>query len=121
MNKLLTEANSAAFAGLGFKELSKRDPNVRYSAEWIVKQHNDEFGEWDPDRDEYVGSDHATLGAAVAAAIAESKKANCVEWWRVTEERFNPEVRIPCSNSAAWDTTRVWHGDWAGNIDEDRS
>lgn len=118
---LLTQANSDAFAGLGFKALSKRDSNVRYSAEWIVKQHNDEFGEWDPDRDEYVGSDHDTLGAAIAAAIAESKKANVVEWWRVVEERFNAEIGIPRRHPAAWDTSRVWHGDWSGNIDEDRS
>ena len=59
------------------------------------------------------------LEAAKAAAIAESKAANCVEWWRVQEERFNPELGIPRRSPAAWDTTRTWHGDWQGNSEEE--
>jgi hypothetical protein len=116
---LMTEAHRAAFAALGFTD--KPDPDVRYSAKWIVKQHTNEFGEWDPDRDEYVGSDHTTLEAAIAAAVMGSKKADVVEWWRVTQERFNAEVGIPRRHPAAWDTARIWHGDWEGNWDEDRS
>lgn len=96
-----------------------KNADVRYIAEWIVAQHNDEHGEWEPDRDEYVGETHATLEAAKTAAIAKSKAANCVEWWRVQEERFDPELGIPRRSPAAWDTTRTWHGDWQGNSDEE--
>jgi hypothetical protein len=96
--------------------------NVRYEAEWIAAQHIDkDTGEWDPDRDEYVGSTHATLEAAQRAAIEGSKNAGVVEWCRVAEETFDPSLNIPRRSSAAWDTTRVWHGDWEGNWSEDRS
>lgn len=93
----------------------------RFIAEWISAQFHDESGEWEPDRDEYSCSTHQTLEQAKAAAIAGSKKANVVEWCRVSEECFNDEVGIPARNPAAWDTVRVWHGDWQGNWDEDRS
>lgn len=96
------------------------ESDVRFRAEWIDAQHHDEHGDWDPDRDEYVGSTHATLEAAQKAAIAGSKKANVVEWVKVTEERFNPSLRIHRRSDAAWDTVRVWHGDWVGNWQDDR-
>jgi hypothetical protein len=96
------------------------NPDVRYSAEWISKQHCDESGEWEPDRDEYACSSHETFESAKADAIASSKAANCVEWWRVCEERFDASLGIPRRSAAAWDTTRTWSGDWQGNCDEDR-
>jgi len=100
---------------------ARSNPDVRFIAEWIAAQHHDERGEWDPDRDEYVGSTHATLEAAQAAAISESKKAGVVEWVKVEEQTFNAELGIPRRSEAAWDVTRAWHGDWDGNWEEDRS
>lgn len=44
-----------------------------------------------------------------------------LEWVRVAEECFNPELGIPKHHEAAWDVVRVWHGDWEGNWCEDRS
>jgi hypothetical protein len=95
--------------------------DVRYEAEWIAAQYHDEHGEWDPDRDEYVGSTHATLEAAQRAALEGSKKAGVVEWCRVTEERFDSSLGIPRISPAAWDVTRVWSGGWDGDWQEDRS
>lgn len=94
--------------------------DTRYIAEWIEKQHVNEFGEWESDRDEYVGKDCKTLAAAKRVAITESKRCNVVEWCRVTVEQFNPDLGIPRRSSAAWDTVAVWHGDWQGNWDEER-
>lgn len=91
----------------------------RFEAEWISAQHHDEFGEWEPDRDEYSCSVHSTFEAAKAASIAGSKRANVVEWCRVSEVHFNSEIGIPARHQAAWDTVRVWHGDWQGNWDEE--
>ena len=90
--------------------------DVRFTAEWIKAQHTDPVtGEWNPDRDEYVGQTFSTLKAAQSAAIRESKRANVVEWCRVSEERFNAELGIPRRSDAAWDTVAVYHGDWDGN------
>lgn len=98
-----------------------KSTDTRYTAEWISAQHEDEFGEWEPDRDEYMGSTHATLEAAQRAAIDGSKQANVVEWCRVTEERFDSSLGIPRRSPAAWDATCLWHGDWNGEWSEDRS
>lgn len=50
-----------------------------FEAEWIAAQHVDEHGEWEPDRDEYHCSRHATFSTAHAAAVASSMIANVVE------------------------------------------
>lgn len=93
----------------------------RFIAEWISAQFHDEHGEWIPDQDTYSISVHKTLEEAKAAAIAGGKKANVVEWARVSEDHFNSEIGISARSPAAWDTVRIWHGDWQGNWDEDRS
>lgn len=93
----------------------------RFEAEWIAAQHNDEHGEWDPDRDEYVARNCVTLEEAKRVALAQSKAANVVEWVRVTEYAFCPELKIPPHNPAAWDAVRVWHGEWSGEWSEDRT
>lgn len=90
----------------------------RFEAEWITAQVVDEFGDWNPDDDTYAHSTHATLEAAQAAATAGSKAAGIVEWCRVAEYHFNPELGIPARSEAAWDTVRIWHGDWDGNFTE---
>lgn len=92
----------------------------RFFAEWINKQHVDEHGEWEPDRDEYMKQLCRNLDEAKLVAVAMGKKANVVEWARVAEENFNAEVGISPRHPAAWDTVRVWHGDWQGNWDEER-
>lgn len=95
--------------------------NNRFEAEWIAAQHHDQNGEWEPDRDEYVTQGCANLAAAQRIAVERGKAANVVEWARVTEYAFNPKLGIPARSPAAWDAIRVWHGDWQGNWDEDRS
>ena len=97
------------------------DNNTRYVAEWIEAQHVDEFGEWNPDRDEYAGRNCPSLALAKAVAIRESKRCGVVEWCRVTEEVFNPDLGIPRRSDAAWDVVCTYHGDWSGNWSEDRS
>jgi len=92
----------------------------RYVAEWIERQYKDEYGEWDPDRDDYRGMDCKSLEDAQAKAIAFGRLANAAEWARVTVKDFNPDLGIPCRSSAAWDTVAVWHGDWEGNWNEER-
>lgn len=94
--------------------------DTRYVAEWIEKQYQDEYGDWDPDRDEYRGMDCKTLEEAKRKAIENGKKANVVEWCRVTVEEFNASLGIPRRSSAAWDTVATWHGDWEGNWNEER-
>lgn len=93
----------------------------RFVAEWISAQHHDETGEWIPDDDEYSVQYCKTLEDAKRVAVEQGKKANVVEWARVTEQHFMPELRIPARNSAAWDDVGIWHGDWQGNWDEDRT
>lgn len=94
--------------------------DTRYIAEWIEAQHKDEYGEWNPDDDEYVGRNCKSLEEAQCVAVAESKRCGVVEWCRVTVEQFNPSLDIPRQCSAAWDTVAVWHGDWQGTWDEER-
>jgi hypothetical protein len=77
----------------------------RYEAEWISKQHTDNSGQWDPDRDEFCASYHKTRIAAERAAIRESKKADQCEWIRVAEQEYN---------GCEWIDQRVWNGDWKG-------
>lgn len=91
----------------------------RFWAQWIAKQFHDENGEWIPDNDEYQQRLCRDVETAKRVAIDEGKRCNVVEWARVCEENFNPEVNIPAWHSAAWDTVRVWHGDWQGNWDEE--
>lgn len=93
---------------------------LRFEAEWITAQHIDEFGDWNPDDDDYAYSTHPTLEAAQAAAIAGSKAAGVVDWCRVAEYHFNAELGIPARCDAAWDTVRAWTGDWEGNWDQTR-
>lgn len=94
--------------------------DTRYTAEWIAAQHHDENGEWEPDRDEYVGRACKSLADAKRLAVVESKRCNVVEWCRVTVEQFNPSLGIPRRSDAAWDTVAVHYGDWDGNWQEER-
>jgi hypothetical protein len=94
--------------------------DIRYTAEWIERQHVDEYGEWNPDDDEYRGMDFDTLEKAKVAAVKYGKQAGVCEWARVTVEQFNPSLGIPRRVGAAWDVIAVWHGDWEGNWDEER-
>lgn len=97
------------------------DTSPRFIAEWISAQHHDASGEWIPDDDEYSITYCRDLEEAKRVAIANGKACNVVEWARVTEEHFNAELGIPARSPAAWDTVRIWHGDWQGNWDEDRA
>jgi hypothetical protein len=81
----------------------------RYEAEWIEKQHTNEYGDWDPDKDEYVGSYHKTFEAALQAART-GAKASGIPWLRVTEQHENFDDGPP----AYWDNVRVWSGDLDG-------
>ena len=94
---------------------------TRYIAEWIAAQHLDKHGEWDPDMDEYGERCAPALELAKAIAVRESQKCNVAEWCRVTVEIFNASLGIPARSDAAWDVVATWHGDWAGNWQEDRS
>lgn len=87
----------------------------RFTAEWVSAQHLDEHGDWNPDDDEYRGRGCPCLATAKIVAIMESKRANVVEWCRVTVSEFNPTLGIPRQSDAAWDTVATWHGDWEGN------
>ena len=95
--------------------------DTRFIAEWIVRQHIDERGEWEPDRDEREFSTHKTLAEAQEAAIAGAKKAHVVEWCAVEEETYNASLGIPRRSPAAWDSLRTWCGDYEGNWVENRS
>jgi hypothetical protein len=86
--------------------------SIRYEAEWVDKQHFNEQGEWDADKDEYSVSHHDTREAAAAAAIAESKKTN-YEWISVAKQQYMP-ARI----GGEWIDIQRWTGDWDGLHDE---
>lgn len=93
----------------------------RFVAEWIAAQYHDpETGEWEPDRDDYRVERCRDLEHAKQVAVARGKAANVVEWARVTEYAFDPELGIPARHEAAWDAVRQWTGDWEGNWDEVR-
>lgn len=94
--------------------------DTRYTAEWIVAQYHDEHGEWEPDRDELMKQPCATLQIAKSIAVRKSKKANCVEWCRVSVEQFNTSLGISRHSDAAWDTIAIHSGDWQGNWSEER-
>jgi hypothetical protein len=96
------------------------DTSPRFRAEWISKQTHDEHGEWLPDEDEYSIQYCRDLKEAQRVAVVNGKACNVVEWARVTELHFDPELGIPARSPAAWDDVRIWHGDWQGNWDEDR-
>lgn len=87
--------------------LSPRRGDIRFEAEWITKQHSDPAGEWNPDRDEYSVSYHASREEAECAAIAGSKQADQTEWIRVAEERFN---------GFEWIDVKRWTGDWTNGL-----
>ncbi len=89
---------------------------TRFVAEWISKQHVDELGDWQPDRDEYSSSNHGTLVEAQKAAVASGKVVNVVEWARVTEEHRTPHPDLP--GRWYWEEVRSWTGDWEGNWEE---
>jgi hypothetical protein len=101
--------------------MRRTDTSPRFIAEWISAQHHDDAGEWLPDDDEYSIQYCSDLKEAQRVAVANGKSCNVVEWARVSEQHFNAELGIPARGDAAWDTVRVWHGDWQGNWDEDRS
>jgi hypothetical protein len=95
--------------------------DIKYYAEWCRAQHVDENGEWNPDDDEYVSRLCSSVDEAKRVSVEESQRCNVVEWCRVTVVQFNPALDIPKVSPAAWDTIAVWHGDWQGNWEEDRS
>jgi hypothetical protein len=82
---------------------------IRYEAQWITKQYCDPDGEWNPDRDEFSGSYHATKEAAERAAIRASKKAGQCEWILVAEQEYR---------GYEWVDRRRWTGDWNGLLEE---
>ncbi len=82
---------------------------VRYEAEWVAKQHADANGEWNPDKDEYSASHHATKAGAERAAIAASKEAAQCEWILVAEQKYIGHE---------WVDQRRWTGDWEGLHEE---
>jgi hypothetical protein len=84
---------------------------VRYVAEWIAKQHQDERGEWDPDRDEFEFSVHRTKADAEHAAVKAGKRCAAADWVRVSFETKGPH---------GWEEERRWCGDWDGNWNEVR-
>ncbi len=86
----------------------------RFLAEWIIRQHFDEIGEWIPDKDEYSASSHTSLEAAKTAAIDEGKRAGASEWWEVREQEWTGSKR-----TGRWETITRWYGDWEGNEDEE--
>lgn len=95
--------------------------NNRFEAEWISAQYHDpDTGEWQPDRDTYEAQNCPDLATAQRVAIERSKAAGIVEWVRVTEYAFDPELGIPARSAAAWDVVRQWSGDWSGNWEEVR-
>jgi hypothetical protein len=91
--------------------MNTQQSKTRFVAEWIVAQHFNEIGDYEPYRDEYGESTHATLEAAQAAAIASSKAAGVAEWVAVREQRLethDSEGR-PWRR---WETVRRWYGDY---------
>ncbi len=82
----------------------------RFEAEWITKQHIDEYGDWQPDDDEYACSRHKTFEAAKAAALA-GARASGVEWYRVYEQAHicDDDDTVPY-----WQNVRHWVGDFEG-------
>jgi len=93
--------------------------NTRYIAAW-AKADNSPPGEFDPDSVVYGYAAYHSRGLAQTEAVRLGRKYNVTEWVRVTEEIFNPELGISKTHEAAWDVSRVWHGDWNGNWVEDR-
>jgi hypothetical protein len=92
----------------------------RFEAEWIAAQYHDEHGEWQPDHDDYRAENCPDLETAKRVAVERGKAANVVEWARVTEYAFDPDLGIPARCEAAWDIVRQWSGDWQGSWDEVR-
>lgn len=90
------------------RSLRTNSLQVRFIAEWIAAQHTNEFGDWDPDRDEYEFTVHNTLEDAQRSAVESGRAAGVVEWARVIEERRGQH---------GWDEVRYWSGDWDGNWD----
>lgn len=91
---------------------------TRYTAEWIVRQHNYEGAdEWNPDADEREFKVYGTLATAKRYGIAASKKAGCVDWVRVAQEEARV-FRDEDGRGLMWDEVRAWHGDWSGNWNE---
>ena len=82
---------------------------TRYRAQWVAKQHIDEYDFWEPDEDEYRVSYHASKDEAERAAIVASKQADQCEWINVAEQKF---IR------REWVTQRLWSGDWEGLHEE---
>ena len=93
--------------------------DTRYIAAW-VKRDGSAPGEFNPDDLVYGYATCTSLEVAQQKAITMGKRCNITTWARVTEETFNPDVGIPRAHEAAWDDTRVWHGDWEGNWEEER-
>lgn len=90
--------------------------DTRYIAAW-VKRDGSPSGEFDPDAVEYGYAAYTSLETAQREAIRLGRQYNVMEWVRVSEEAFNPDLGIPRRSEAAWDTVAVWHGDWEGNWD----
>jgi hypothetical protein len=81
---------------------------IRYEAEWIAMQFHGANGEWDPDRDQYASSIHASKESAELAAI-DGSRASGVEWILVAEQKYV---------GYEWRDQRRWTGDWEGLHDE---
>jgi len=91
---------------------------TRYTAEWIVRQHNYEgTDEWNPGADEREFRVYGSLDAAKRHGITASKKAGCVDWVRVAQEeaRFFED---DYGRDVMWDEVKAWHGDWRGHWHE---
>jgi hypothetical protein len=94
------------------------DPKLRFEAEWISRQHCDANGEWNPDRDEYAFSYHASRDEAERAAIIGSKSASAeVEWISVSEQEFR-RAGMGAGMGTEWVDVRRWAGDWDGLHDD---
>lgn len=50
---------------------------------------------------------HSTFEEAHAAALANSKAANAIEWFAIREQQQDPVTGV-------WSTVKRWSGDWDG-------
>ena len=83
---------------------------TRFEAEWVIKQHRDKYGEWNPDLEEYGCAYYATRELAERGAIRSGKRAGECDWIGVTEQRYVSDEPLVWK----WVDVRRWTGDWSG-------
>jgi hypothetical protein len=86
---------------------------TRYVADWIVKQHFDEIGEWLPDRDEHGERVYKSLAAAKKGGCIAARKAGVFPWVRVREQHAR-DHDDHYGAFVTWESVWAWVSDYDG-------